>query len=301
MVSEGLARRTAARIGRVGVFARQLDALTVDEARTLAREVERLGFGALWVPESLAGREAMSQCAVLLAATTRLVVATGIANVYARDPVAMANGARALADAYPGRFVLGLGTSQRAIVERRGGTYAPPAAYLRDYLRRMDEAPSTAPAPHAPYARVIAALGPRMLRIVRDSADGAHPYFVTVAHTAYARGILGPAPLLAVGQAVAVGSEREQRAAATRHIEHYLSLANYRANLTRLGWDEARLDANDAALRDALVASADALRVRERVVQHISAGADHVCLHVLATERLDDLMTALEHLRPAAE
>ncbi len=295
-----ITRRVASRIGALGVFARQLESLTAAETRTLAVEIERLGFGAIWVPESLTSREIMSQSAILLAATRTIVVATGIANVWARDPVAMANGARALADAYPGRFLLGLGSSQRSIVEARGGNYAHPLTYMRQYLDRMDAAPTTAPRPAEPFCRVVAALGPRMLELARDHADGAYPYFVPVEHTRLARETLGDVALLAVAQAIVMTDGADARDTAVAHCAHYLGRENYRNNLLRLGWSEEHLDAADRSLRDALVPCGD-VAIARTIREHRVAGADHVCLHVLGTNGLVELIDALHELRPLAE
>jgi hypothetical protein len=150
------ARRAAARLGRVGAWSFSLDRLPVPDAIGVARTVEELGFGSLWIAGGTASREALSHAAILLGATSRLVIATGIASIWARDPAATASGARALADAFPGRFILGLGVSHVGAVSRRGHEYARPLTKMREYLDGMDGAPLASPAPDPPPARVLA-------------------------------------------------------------------------------------------------------------------------------------------------
>src|SRR5207302_931903 len=155
------------------------------------RDLESLGVPVIWIPESLGSKEVFAHASLLLAATQRMVIATGIANIWARDPVAMANGARALCDAYPGRFLLGLGVSHAPVIPlRSGATWDRPVERMRDYLDAMDKAPYTGKAVDAP--RVVAALGPKMLRLATDRSLGAHPYFVPVEHTSVARTETGP-------------------------------------------------------------------------------------------------------------
>src|SRR5918999_1924967 len=178
-------------LGPIGIWTSQLDHQPAARARKVAADLERLGFGAIWFPESV-GREALTNAALLLSATKRIVIATGIANIYGRDPVTAAAAHRTLAEAYPGRFLLGLGVSHVPLVEQiRGHTYGKPVASMRTYLDGMDHAPYRAITPASRPARVLAALGPRMLQLAAERADGAHPYFVPPEHTARARKILG--------------------------------------------------------------------------------------------------------------
>src|SRR5207237_5735840 len=215
-----------------------LERLTAPAARDLARTVESLGFPAIWIPESLGSKEIFAHASLLLSATEKLIVASGIPNIWARDAVAMANGARALVDAYPDRFLLGLGVSHAPTVKTRGQSYARPLEYMRRYLDAMDAAPYTGPKVEAP--RVLAALGPQMLRLSAERALGAHPYFVPVEHTTIARTELGAGPLLAVEQAATVADDpANARATARRHMKRYLDIDNYVNNLRRLGWGDA--------------------------------------------------------------
>src|SRR5262249_1802210 len=160
-----------------------LDVVPAKQAQAAAREVEALGFKALWIPEAL-GREAFAHAALLLSGTERLVVATGIANVWARDAMAMAAAQKTLAEAYPGRFLIGMGVSHGALVAgMRGHDYARPLSYPRRYLDAMDAAPFMAVPPLEPPPRVLASLHPKSLELARERAWGSHPYFVPPEHT----------------------------------------------------------------------------------------------------------------------
>ena len=255
------------------------------------RELEQLGYGALWFGEGVGTRESFAQAATLLAWTSRIVVATGISNIYARDPMAMANGARALADAYPDRFLLGVGVSHAPSVAERGHSYASPIETMRTYLDAMDAAPYRPVAPARPPLRVLAALGPRMLELAAERAWGAHPYFTPVEHTAFARKTLGDGPLLAPEQGFLLNNDpAEARAAARAHMGYYLALDNYRNNLLRLGFSEEDVagDGSDR-LVDAIVAWGDVESVTARVKAHLDAGADHVCVQALGPDPLEEL------------
>lgn len=296
------ARQWAARLGRVGVWTFQLDRMAATAAHAFVRQIEALGFPALWIPEGAQSKEIFSHAALLLAASQRLVVASGIANIWARDPVAMANGARTLHDAYPNRFLLGLGVSHAPAVRRRGGgTYARPLQAMRAYLDAMDAAPYGGPTSAEPAPRLLAALGPQMLRLAAERSLGAHPYFVPVDHTPIARRVLGPGPLLAVEQAVVLDSDPvTARRAARGHMGRYLQLDNYANNLRRLGWREADLaEGGSDGLVDAIVAWGDVETVRRRVRAHFDGGADHVCLQVLESEAAGSTLQQLEQLAPA--
>lgn len=296
------ARELAARIGPVGVWSFAVGRLPAVEARAYAREVEELGFRALWFPETPFTKEAVSNAALLLSATERLVIATGIANIWARDAVAMAGAAHTLGEAYPGRLLLGLGVSHAPSTRLRGHDYARPVEAMEAYLAAMDAAPYAGPRAAEPVPRVLAALGPRMLRLAAERSLGAHPYFVPVEHSARARQVLGAEPLLAVEQAAVLErNPATARAVARAHMQRYLELANYVSNLRRLGWSEADLGGGGSdRLVDAIVAWGDEAAIVGRVRAHQQAGADHVCLQVLdasparpALGQLRDLAAAL--------
>jgi probable F420-dependent oxidoreductase len=277
-------RALAARLGRVGIWA-NLDRYSATMVRQLVGEIERLGFGAIWFPETVAGKEAFSLATLLLDASERIVVGTGIASIWARDAMAMANGARVMAEAFPDRFLLGIGVSHRPSAEGRGHLYAQPYARMRGYLDAMDAAQYVGPAAEAP--RVLAALGPKMLRLAAERSAGAHPYFVPLEHTAEARAVLGAGPLLAVEQAAVLERDATRaREVARRHTRRYLSLENYVNNLRRLGWDDDDLgvDGGSDRLVDAIVVHGDLAAVQRRVEEHLARGADHVCVQVVRAD-----------------
>ena len=199
--------RPAVDIGRVGIWYGGIDALPTTEARRAAQVVEELGFGALWLAEAV-GRDPFAASAILLSATERLALATGIANIYARDPMTMAAGQKTLAEAFPGRFLLGLGVSHGHLVAGvRKHDWSKPYSYMVEYLQRMDDALFMAVGPDADPGRVLAALGPKMLELSATRANGSHPYFTTPDHTAVARAAMGPDALLAPEQMVVLSTD----------------------------------------------------------------------------------------------
>jgi probable F420-dependent oxidoreductase len=269
-------------IGRVGIW-HFLDIFPAAQAQAAAREIEELGFKALWIPEAL-GREAFTHSAVLLAGTKRLVVATGIANVWVRDAMAMAAAQKTLAEAYPDRFLLGMGVSHAPLVAgMRGHDYKNPLTFLRGYLDAMDSAIFMGASPLEPPPRVLASLHPKSLELARERAWGSHPYFVPPEHTARARKILGPGKLLAPEQMVCFETDpTAARAVARQAMQTYLGLPNYVRNLASLGYgaDDVANGGSDR-LVDAIVAWGGIDAVAARVKAHHDAGADHVCLQVL--------------------
>src|SRR5438309_11197707 len=263
-------------LGRVGIWTTALDHQPAAEARRAAAELEEMGFGAIWIGEAVR-REAFSNPTLLLTATRHIVVATGIANIYARDPTTMAAGQKTLAEAFPDRFLLGIGVSHGPLVSRRGHAYGKPLETMRAYLDAMDVARFDAAAPPQEPPRVLAALGPRMLELARDRSWGAHPYFVPVEHTVEARRILGQGPLLAPEQAVVLeGQAQKARAIGRAYTRAYLKLPNYANNLRRLGYADAELqDGGSDRLVDSIVAWGDVKTVQARIMDHLRAGADH--------------------------
>src|SRR5438105_8013836 len=281
------AREAAARLGSIGVWSFELERMTAADEGRLAQHVESLGFKALWIPESLGSKENFAHASVLLAATKTLIVASGIANIWARDPVAMSNGARTLQEAYGDRFLCGLGVSHKPAIEARGGGYDKPLARMRSYLEAMDKAPFVGPnRKDPPPPRVLAALGPQMLRLAAERSLGAHPYFVPVEHTALARKELGADALLAVEQACTLEADATKaREVARRHTKRYLGLENYTNNLRRLGWGDADLaDEGSDKLVDAIVAWGEVSAIKARADAHRKNGADHICLQVLGDD-----------------
>src|ERR1700738_5323071 len=241
--------------------------------------MERLGYGTLWYGESI-GRETFVQAAIFLAATSRLVVASGIANIWARDPMAMAAGGRSLVEAWPGRFILGLGVSHAPMVARRGHRYDRPVSAMREYLERMREAAWRGPEVELPPI-VLARLGRRMVALAREEAAGAYPYFTTVDHVAGIREKLGREPFLAADLPVVLAPDRAAaRAIGDRHMTVYLNTENYRNNLARLGWSEADLEPPGSdELFDAIMAWGGPDQVAERMRAVYQGGADPVVLN----------------------
>ncbi len=274
-------------IGRVGIWYGGIDALPTPEAKRAARIIDELGYGALWLAEAV-GRDPFASAAVLLSATDRLPLATGIANIYARDPMTMAAGQKTLAEAFPNRFLLGLGVSHGHLVAGvRKHDYSKPYSYMVEYLRRMDEAMFMAVPPEGDPGRVLAALGPKMLELSATAANGAHPYFTTPDHTAMARESMGSDALLAPEQMVVLSSDpTEARRIARAGMKIYLGLPNYYNNLARSGFDESDwANGGSDRLVDAIVAWGTEEQIAARVAEHHAAGADHVCVQVLTDDR----------------
>jgi probable F420-dependent oxidoreductase len=270
-----------------------------DDTRAAARELEWLGYGALWVAEAL-GKEVFTNAAIVLSATGRIVVGTGIANLWVRDATAMANAANTLAEAFPGRFLLGIGVSHRPLVERRGHVYESPLAALEHYIDAMDANKYRGPAPDRPPLRLLGALGPRMLRLAGARLDGALPYLGSAAHTRTAREQLGPGGLLAPAVAVLVSTDPEAALdLARRHLGGYIGLPNYRQHFLRQGFTDDDLeDGGSERFVDAVVAMGDVPAVVGRIKEHLEAGADHVAINPLGND-LQALLAQFRTLAPA--
>ena len=266
-------------LGRTGVWY-FTEGMSAVEAAQTAQRIEALGYGALWIPETI-GRHPFAHAAWLLANTAKLVVATGIASIYHREPGVTLAAQHTLAEQSGNRFLLGLGVSHKPMVEGvRGLTYGKPVATMRAYLEKMDAAPYMAPKGDDAPPRVIAALGPKMLELARDACQGAHPYFTSPEHTAMARQTLGPDPWLCVEQKVVLEEDPENaRKVARATAQTYLPLPNYRNNWKRMGMTEADLaDGGSNAFIDATFAWGDAAAIKARIQAHLDAGASHVCI-----------------------
>jgi probable F420-dependent oxidoreductase len=275
-------------INQLGVWA-ATDHLSASNAAGFARRIEAWGYGALWIPEAL-GREVFSASAWLLANTSELIVATGIANIYARDPLASAAAQKGLNEQSGGRFLLGLGVSHVPLVEVRKHAYGKPLATMRAYLRGMAEADYRGIAPPAPPKTVLAALGPKMLELAAELADGAHPYNVPPEHTRQARRILGAGKLLCVEQAAILETNAaDARAIARRFLAFYFGLPNYVDNWRRLGFTDPDFAGGGSdRLIDAIIAWGDEKAIRARIQEHWQAGADHVCVQAVGPTLLPD-------------
>lgn len=283
---------------KLGVWA-QTDTFTAAEAAAFAKRVEGWGYGAWWYSEAT-GREAFSVAAWLLANTSRLILASGIANIYARDAFAAAAAQKGLNEQSTGRFVLGLGVSHIPLVEGlRNLKYGKPVATMRSYLEAMAASTYSAPPPSSMPGIILAALGPKMLELSRDLADGAHPYNVPPEHTQLAREILGPGKHLYVEQAAVLETDPgKARTAARRFLAVYLGLPNYVENWKRLGFSDADVAGGGSdRLIDSVVVWGDEKAIRARIEAHWQAGADHVCVQALSQTALPD-QRLLELLAP---
>jgi probable F420-dependent oxidoreductase len=276
------------KLKKLGVWT-AIDGLSATQAAGLAKRVEAWGYGALWTPEAL-GREVFSSSAWLLANTATLVVASGIANIYARDAFSAASAQKGLNEQSGGRFLLGLGVSHIPLVEARNHLYGKPVATMRGYLQAMAATTYGSVAPAVMPKTVIAALGPKMLELSRQLADGALPYNVPPEHTRQAREILGPDKLLCVEQgAVLETNPAKAREVARRFLSLYLGLPNYVENWKRLGFTDADVAGQGSdRLVDSVIVWGDEKTVRARIQEHLQAGADHVCVQAIGPTALPD-------------
>ncbi|MCB0997286.1 MAG: LLM class F420-dependent oxidoreductase [Acidimicrobiales bacterium] len=288
-------------LGPVGLWTFSLDRQPVPAAQETASRLEELGYAAIWVPEAT-NRNGFVNAAMLLSGTSHITVATGIAPINARDPMATANGQRTIESWFPGRFLLGLGVSHAWLVEEvRGGVYGPPLESMRRYLDAIDAAPFSADGPTERLPRVIAALGPKMLAVARDHADGAHPYLTTVEHTAGAREILGPGKLLCPDMKCVLDTDAARAREIGRfHLANYLGQPNYRNSFLRQGFTPDDVDHGGSdRLVDAIVAHGDVEAIADRVTAHLDAGADHVAVQVLPPTMEYLPLAEWERLAPA--
>lgn len=287
------------KIGSLGVWA-AIDGFSAPEAAAFAQRVEAWGYGALWMPEAV-GREVFTAASWLLANTRTLTIASGIANLYARDATATVAAQQGLNEQSNGRFLLGLGVSHAPLVEgMRKLSYGQPLATMRHYLEAMAQVSYMGPQPTARPQTVIAALGPKMLALAAERTDGAHPYNTTPEHTAEARRVLGPGKRLCVEVGAVLQTDAAKaRAVARQFLAMYLTLPNYVNNWLRLGFSEADVsNGGSDRLIDAVIAWGDEDAIRKRIAEHHAAGADHVCVQALGAQqgmvaRPDETLLAL--------
>jgi probable F420-dependent oxidoreductase len=272
-------------IGTFGVWTSLLDLHPTTRVREIVAELDEMGWGCLWRPEST-GRDPLVTAALWLDACPRMAVATGIAQTYARHPLTTMAANRTLDEAFPGRFLLGLGVSHAPLVEGvRGLDYSTPLADMAAHLDAMDAAPFTGLAPEGRPPRILAALGPKMLELSATKADGAHPYFTTPEHTALARDIIGPDKFLAPEHMVLLETDPDRaRRVARANMARYLQLPNYTRNLKRLGFSDDEISSVSDRLVDAIVLWGDVESIVPRVREHLDAGADHVCVQALVED-----------------
>ena len=285
---------------RIGVWWAS-DSWAMPDAQAVARDIEAMGYGSLFLPETVA-KECLTESAAFLAATDRLVIGTGIANIHVRIPSAAEAGARTLTALHPGRFVLGLGVSHAPLVERgMGGTYEKPLATMRGYLERMAAVPEIIEPGVGRPPRLLAALGPKMIELSGSLADGAHPYLVLPSASASTRDILGPDKWIVSEQAVAIGGDdADQLRRAHDHLNVYSGLPNYRNSWLRQGFDETDLvRGGSERLARALVGLGSVDDAAAKVQAHLDAGADHVVVQVLGDTPVSDPRPSLRTLATA--
>jgi probable F420-dependent oxidoreductase len=257
-------------LGPLGIWMPPPARIGIDP-QSYAREIEAAGFTSVWYP-SVNSAADLAAIEPALAATDKLVLGTGIASIWTWQAAELAAAADRLDGLYPGRFILGLGVSHAPLVEATGQVYVKPYAKMVQFL---DELPATA----API--VLAALGPRMLELSRDRTGGAHPYFSPPEHTAFARQVLGPVPLLVPEIAVALAPGADGAARARDYAKSYLQRPNYTSNLRRFGYTDADIDdgGSERLITDVVPNGPDAALAR--ITAHLDAGADHVVVQLL--------------------
>lgn len=262
----------------VGVFC-FLDGLTGTQTGAFARKVERWGYSALWFAETM-GRESFSFASYLLSQTERLVIATGIAVVYAYEPIATANATRTLGELFDDRFLLGLGVSNSRGNTRRGIPYGKPYTFMREYLEKMKEAPYAAPAPQHEPPIVLAGMMPKMLQLAATATRGTHTYFTTTEQVARVRVAIGPKPWLCAELGVMFEQDAvKARTAARRYMQVYLSIDHYVRRLREVGFGEDDFaNSGSDRLVDALIAWGNETTIRDRIAAYVKAGASHVCI-----------------------
>jgi probable F420-dependent oxidoreductase len=288
-------------LGPVGVFLpfSRTSAASADQQREAVRRLERAGYRATWTNEAVGGKDALVQLAVLLAATERMVFGTSIANIWARAPQTAHAASAQLAQAFPDRFVLGLGVGYPHQAASVGREFGSPVATMRGYLDQMT-APTQLAAPEVDYPKIIGANGPRMLALSGEIADGAMPAMVPPEFTAQARQSLGPDKLLVVGLAIVADADAERaKATARQTVAGRLGApGTYAATMARLGYSQQEIAEVSDRLVDALVGYGDAAAIAATVHAHLAAGADHVMVMTTGTDFADGV-GQLEQLAPA--
>ena len=288
-------------IGKLGLWF-FLEGMTAPQSAEFVRKVEKLGYGAMWIPEAV-GREPFAHIGYLAAKTDRLIFATGIASIYARDPITMSAASKTLGELSGSRFLLGIGVSHKPIVSNlRGHSYDKPYSYMKEYVPKLKSGLYRAPMPKEEVPIVIAALHPKMLALAAAETNGTHTYFVPPEHTAQVRAAIGPKPWICVEQAVILETDASKaREAARKYMKTYVPrLPNYTNNLKNLGWkDEDFANGCSDTLVDAIVAWGNEDKIRGRIDAHLKAGATHVCIQPVSihSELLPD-ERAMEALAP---
>lgn len=288
---------TRARLGAIGAWLPSAPLRPrPDVERAATRRLADVGYRSIWSGEGPGTREVFAHFGDLLASVPDVVLGTGIANVWARRATTAYKGAATLTQAHPGRFVLGIGAGHAFQAAKLGEDYRP-IDRMRAYLSEMDTAAAENPSPVA-FPRVLAAVGPRMLALARDHADGAHPFAQPVSHTPYAREILGPDKLLIPQQTVLLGSREDARESMRRVAQsREYSVTVYLAGWKRLGYTEADIAGPSDRFVDDLVLWGDATTIAKRLGELLDAGADHVLLTPSAAT-FESTVDALVELAP---
>jgi probable F420-dependent oxidoreductase len=288
---------TRVKLGPVGVWLGPLMRAPVADQPAAAQRLEELGYGSIFGGEIIGGKDIFASAAVVLAATSRIMFGTGIANIWCRHPANMAGVAATTGAGWPGRLIHGIGVSHAPLVNPMGGVYTKPIERMTTYLADMDAAREMGPETPIPVPRILAALGPRMLELSREHADGAHPFAVPPEHTPYARAIIGPDKLLITEQKVVLCTDPAQARSIARTTTKSF-LPNYANNLRRFGYtDEDLAGGGSDRLVDALVAWGSEEKIAARVRDLLASGADHVTVQVIAND-LSDAIRQLEELAP---
>ncbi|RZQ59546.1 TIGR03620 family F420-dependent LLM class oxidoreductase [Amycolatopsis suaedae] len=291
------------RLGRVGLgFAFAGPSAPASAWRDAAVRAEQAGFGSIWTNEGIGGGEAFTRLSLMLEATETIVAGPAVANIWARHPAVMQAAAATLADAHPGRFVLGVGVSHRFVVEASGQTFpASPVTAQREYLETMRASADSTVRPEIPFPTIVGALGPRMLELSRDHADGALPSSLPVAHTKQTRDHLGPDKLLVVGVSAILDPDPESARVTARSSPLFtMPDSPQQRSLAALGYSRADLaDGGTDEVVDAAFAHGDAEAVAARIGEHLDAGADHVIVYGNFGASLAEQARVIEQLGPA--
>lgn len=285
-------------IGKISVFT-FMDSMSAPESANFVRKIERLGYRMIWYPEAW-GREPFAHAGYLMAKTDSLILATGIANIWVRDPMTTAAAAKTLAEMAEGRFVLGIGVSHRSLVaDLRGHDYSKPLSYMRDYITRMKASLYRAVPPKTEPPLVIAAIHPKMLKLAAQEARGTQTYLVTPEHTKRAREVLGKDAWVCVGQITVLERDPSKaRAAARKHLEFYMAQANYIRSLRAQGFTDQDIATVSDRLLDAVIAWGDEERIRKHFDAHIAAGASQICMMPVAADGTTPDERAIEAFAP---
>ncbi|MBB4857504.1 putative F420-dependent oxidoreductase [Novosphingobium chloroacetimidivorans] len=278
-------------IGKVGIWSMELRFGDRAQALEATAELDELGYGALWVPGGI-DSGVLADMEALLQASRRMVIASGILNIWKHEPADVAAWFKGLGEAEKARLLLGIGVSHGPIIGERWSKPLEATGRFLDGLEAGGMAMD-----HV----CLAALGPKMVALSGERTAGAHPYLVTPEHTAQAREILGPGKLLAPEQGVVIEADpAKARTLALGAVEHYARLPNYRNNWKRLGFEDAEIDACSDRLLHALFAIGSVEAAAERVRAHLDAGSDHVCLQVIV-DREAGFAPLRRHWRDLAE